>query len=78
MVKVEIKKEEIDALDKLLSDAQTPVQMGFYLATFRIRIQQVLQAEREKIMKQQAMEMLKNEKGKDDRRGSTRSSSNNE
>ena len=50
-MKIEIKPEELQALDKLLQDAQVPVQMGLILGLFRIRIQEEMMKEQDKELK---------------------------
>ena len=50
-MKIEMKQEEIQALDVLMNDAKVPVKMGFILATFRIRIQEEIMKEQDKQLK---------------------------
>lgn len=52
MIKVEIYKKEIEALDKILVKTECPVAVGFVLGTLRVRIQQEIMREEERAMKE--------------------------
>ena len=52
MVKVEISQKEIQALDIVLNKAEVPVKVGLIVGLFRTRIQQNLNKEREKQLKE--------------------------
>ena len=51
-MKVEIRQEEIQALDVLFNEAKCPVKVGMILGLFRTRIQQEFNKEREKQLKE--------------------------
>ena len=51
-MKVEITIDEIRALDELMKDAKCPIPMGLKLGLFRIRIQEELNKEQEKQLKE--------------------------
>lgn len=51
-MKVEIRGEEIQALDVLMEDAKVPIKMGMVLGLFRVRIQEELIKEQEKRIKE--------------------------
>jgi len=52
MVKVEINIREVNALDELMKDAKVPIPMGMILGLFRTRVQQELNKEQEKQLKE--------------------------
>lgn len=49
MIKVEIKREEVAALDAVLKDAKTGISNGYFIGTFRLRLQKAITREKEKL-----------------------------
>lgn len=60
MVKVEISQKEIQALDIVLNKAEVPVKVGLIVGLFRTRIQENLNKEREKQLKEKYTPKKKN------------------
>lgn len=58
-MKIEIRIEEIQALDELYKDAKCPIPMGMVLGLFRVRIQEELNKERERQLKDKYIEKKK-------------------
>ena len=52
MVKIEIRPEEVQALDVLLNEVKCSVKVGMVLGIFRTRIQEEFNKEQEKQMKE--------------------------
>ena len=51
-MKIEIKNEELQALDIVLKKVEVPIQVGMILGLFRTRIQQELNKTREDQLKE--------------------------
>lgn len=51
MVMIDVKKQEIEALDALFNDSKCSVAMGYVLGSLRIRIQESILQEQEKNMR---------------------------
>lgn len=68
MVKIEIdlKQEELQALDALYQDAKVPINMGLVLGMFRTKLQQALidkaKAEKDQAIKAEAKALLDSKK----------------
>jgi hypothetical protein len=60
MVKVEISQREVQAFDILLNEAKCPVKVGMIMGLFRTRIQEELNKEREKQLKEKYTPKKKN------------------
>jgi len=59
-MKIDIKQEEVQALDVLLNEAKCPVKVGMILGLFRTRIQQEFNKERDKQFKEKYTSKKKN------------------
>lgn len=59
-MKIDIKQEEIQALDIVLNKVEAPIKVGMILGLFRTRIQQELQHEQEKQLKEKYTSKKKN------------------
>ena len=53
MVKIDIQQKEIEALDVVLKKTRAPIIVGFIVGSFRARIQQAVQKEREAKLREQ-------------------------
>jgi hypothetical protein len=62
MVKVNISNEEIQALDVLIKDAKMPSKMGYVLEVFKQEIVKAFQEEQKAQRKDQAKELVLNDK----------------
>jgi len=51
-MKIDIRKEEVQALDTVLNEVKCPVKVGMILGLFRTRIQQEFIKEQEKQLKE--------------------------
>lgn len=51
MVKIDLNKNELEALDYIISKTECPVKIGFILGSLRIKIQQSINIENEKAKK---------------------------
>lgn len=51
-MKIEISQREIQAFDVLLNEAKCPVKVGMIMGLFRTRMQEELNKEREKQLKE--------------------------
>lgn len=51
-MRIEIYQREIQALDELMKNAKVPIAMGMVLGTLRVRIQEAVNKENEKLQKE--------------------------
>ena len=61
-MKIEIKNEELQALDIVFKQAEVPIQVGLVLGLFRTRIQQELNKVREDQLKERYTPKKKSKK----------------
>lgn len=59
-MKIDIRKEEVQALDTVLNEVKCPVKVGMILGLFRTRIQQEFIKEQEKQLKEKYTPKKKN------------------
>jgi len=52
MVKIDINREELEALDKVLKKVECPISTGLIIGMWRVKIQQELLKEQEKVIKE--------------------------
>ena len=59
-MKIEMNQKEIQAFDMLLNETKCPVKVGMIMGLFRTRIQEELNKEREKQLKERYTPKKKN------------------
>jgi len=52
MVRVDINKKELEALDKILDKVECPIPAGLIVGMWRVKIQQEVLKEKDKAMKE--------------------------
>ena len=62
MVEVELSGEEIKALHELMNDAKAPIDMGYILGSFKIKVAKAWQDDMMQQQKQAAKAIVKNDK----------------
>jgi hypothetical protein len=63
MVKIELTDEEIKALDLLMKDAKTPIDLGWVLQNLKIKIGEAWKKEFESKQKELAKQLMEGGKG---------------